>query len=71
MALHILAILFYALFHRDNLVKPMFSGYRKITGRLDDAASTSRHGNTMVALIVLAIAAAAVYCLVNAVKFTS
>ena len=68
--LHVLAILFYALFHRENLVKPMLSGYRKITGRPDDVASASRHGNTMVALVVLAMAVAAVYFLVNAVKLT-
>jgi cytochrome b len=59
-----------SLFHRENLVKPMLSGYRKITGRLDDAASASRHGNTMMALIILTVAVAAVYFLVNAVKLT-
>lgn len=69
--LHVLAIVFYAVFHRENLVKPMVSGYRKITGRPDDAALESRHGNTLVALIVLAVAIAAVYFLVNAVKMTA
>ncbi|HEY4374581.1 MAG TPA: cytochrome b/b6 domain-containing protein [Burkholderiales bacterium] len=69
-ALHVLAILFYALVHRENLVKPMISGYRKISGRIDDAAATSRHGSALAAVIVLALAAVAVYFLVNAVKLT-
>lgn len=69
-ALHILAILFYAVYHRDNLVKPMLNGYRKVTGRASEEMQASRHGNTAVAVVLLAIAAAAVYFLVNAVKLT-
>ena len=61
-------ILFYAIFHRDNLVGPMVTGYRKVTGRLSDIHAASRHGNTVVAVIVLALAVGAVYLAVNSVK---
>jgi len=67
-ATHILAILFYAIFHRDNLVGPMVTGYRKVAGRLSDAHAASRHGSTVVAVIVLALAVGAVYLAVNSVK---
>jgi cytochrome b len=65
--LHVAAILFYLVYHRDNLVGPMLTGYRKVTGPAPDA----RHGSTALAAVLLALSAAAVYCLVNAIKFTS
>jgi len=67
-AMHILAILFYAVFHRDNLVGPMVTGYRKVKGRLSDAALASRHGNAGVAVVVLAVAVGLVYLIVNSVR---
>lgn len=66
--LHVLAILFYAVFHRDNLVGPMVTGVRRIKGRLSDAAAFSRHGSAVVAVIALAVAAGVVYVVVNSVK---
>jgi hypothetical protein len=67
-ATHLLAILFYAIFHRDNLVGPMVTGYRKVTGRVPEAHAASRHGSTIVAVILLALAVGAVYLAVNSVK---
>jgi len=67
--LHLAAILFYFLYHKDNLVKPMLTGYRKVSGALSEAMSDSRHGSTVAAVIVLALAVVAVYFVVNAVKF--
>jgi cytochrome b len=64
--LHVAAILFYLAYHKDNLVGPMLTGYRKMNG----GGADSRHGSTALAVLLLALSAAAVYCLVNAVKFT-
>lgn len=61
--LHVAAILFYLWYHKDNLVKPMLTGYRKAAG-----GAASRHGSTALAAALLAVSAAAVYGLVNAVK---
>lgn len=71
-ATHLLAIIFYAVFHRDNLIKPMFSGYRKIGGKaagaMRDAIDASRHGHTGLALVLLVVAVAAAYVIINSVK---
>ena len=54
--LHVGAIMFYAHVKKDNLVKPMISGWK------DDGEGESARGGGVVALLVaLAVAAAAVY----------
>jgi cytochrome b len=62
--LHLLAIAFYWFYHRENLIKPMFTGVKRLRG----AVAESRYGNPLVALVVLALATGAVYLVVNAAK---
>ena len=71
-ATHILAIVFYAVFHKDNLVKPMLTGYAKVGGAAaeSEAVHKSRHGSTVVAVIVLVVAVVVVYFVVNSVKLS-
>ena len=58
-ALHLAAIAFYAHVKKDNLVKPMVTGYKDLP---PDAAGESATGGGLVAFIVaLAIALAAAY----------
>lgn len=62
-ALHVLAILYYLLAKKDNLVGPMVHGDKQlpqpVAGSRDDAASR------LLALVVLAASAGAVYALVR------
>jgi cytochrome b len=58
---HILAVLYYLLYKSENLVKAMFTGYKT----LPSAPAGGRIAGTGLALVVLAIAAAAVYFLVT------
>ena len=60
-AAHILAILYYLLYKSENLVKAMFTGYKTLPA----APSGTRIAGAWLALVVLAIAAAAVYFLIN------
>ena len=62
--LHIAAILFYLLYHKENLVRPMITGVKRVAGDF----GTSRHGSALLAAILLAAAGAGVYLLVNAAK---
>jgi len=63
-ALHLGAILFYFVWHKDNLVGAMLTGYRKVQGTVAE----SRHGSTIVAVILLAVAVGVVYVVVNSFK---
>jgi len=65
---HVAAIAFYALFHKENLVRPMLTGYRKVEGALSEAMRGSRHGSAVLALILLTIVAGGVYYLVAMYK---
>ncbi|MFN0160288.1 MAG: cytochrome b/b6 domain-containing protein [Burkholderiales bacterium] len=60
--LHILAIAFYYFYHRENLVRPMLTGFKRVAGQVAE----SRFGSPLVAVILLALSAAGVYWLVNA-----
>ena len=62
--LHLAAIAFYYFFHKENLVRPMINGVKRVTG----AVTSSRHGSTLLALILLAASGVGVYFLVNAAK---
>jgi cytochrome b len=62
--LHLAAIAFYFFRHKDNLVRPMLTGVKHMTG----SAGESRHGSTLLALVLLAMCGGAVYMLVNAAK---
>jgi cytochrome b len=62
--LHVAAILFYLLYHKENLVRPMLTGVKRVAGNIAE----SRHGSTALALILLAASATGVYWLVNAAK---
>ncbi len=62
-ALHLVAILFYWLVKKNNLVKPMFTGYKTMYGARQgtDYAEYS----ILVALIVIAVSAVSTYAVFN------
>jgi cytochrome b len=62
--LHIAAILFYRLYHKENLVRPMVTGFKRVTGPVAE----SRHGSTTLALVLLALSGVGVWLLINAAK---
>ena len=62
--LHVSAIAFYYFYHKENLVRPMLTGFKRMAG----AVGESRHGSTLIALVLLAFCAGGVYWLVNAAK---
>ena len=60
--LHLAAIVFYAHVKKDNLVKPMLTGWKEVEEGTEDSSAQSATGGGMVAFIVaMAIALAAVY----------
>ncbi len=61
---HVAAILFYLFYKKDNLISPMVTGVKKMTGK----APVLRPGSPVLAAVLLAASAVAVYVLVNAVK---
>lgn len=64
LGLHVLAVLFYTLIRKDNLVAPMITG-RKVVG---DAAGDGVRGGGPVALVIaLAVAGAAVWLVASGV----
>lgn len=58
---HVLAVLFYFFFKRENLIKPMITGVKPWSGA--DALPAS--GRTWIAAVIAGLAAAAVYLLVR------
>jgi cytochrome b len=60
-AAHILAVLYYLLYKSENLVKAMFTGYKS----LPTAPAGARIAGAWLALVVLAIAVAAVWFVIN------
>jgi cytochrome b len=60
-AAHIGAVLFYVFYKADNLIKPMFTGY-KLRARGDAAP---RIASTWLAAVLVAVAACAVYLIVR------
>lgn len=63
-ALHFAAIAFHWFYHKENLVRPMITGVKRVAG----AAGNARHGSTVLALVLLGCSGAAVYFVVNAAK---
>ena len=63
-ALHLAAIAFYYFYHKENLVRPMITGFKRVTGAVTD----SRHGSALLAVVLLAASGCGVYFLVNAAK---
>lgn len=59
--LHVAAIAFYALFKRENLVHPMVTGRKSLDGPAADTPN-----RTALAAVLLGVAGACVYWLVNA-----
>jgi cytochrome b len=55
-ALHVLAILFHAVFKKDNLVRPMVTGYKDV-----ESGESTRSGGWTALVIALVAATAAVY----------
>jgi cytochrome b len=62
--LHIAAIAFYFFYHKENLVRPMVTGVKRVRG----AVAESRHGSAVLAIILLAASGVGIYFLVNAAK---
>lgn len=56
--LHICATLFYTLILRDNMIRPMVTGYKTVT---DSAATSATGGGLFAFLIALAVAVAVVW----------
>jgi cytochrome b len=59
--IHIAAVLFYLVFKRENLVGPMFTGYK----RIEPASADAPRPGIWRAVILLAASGAAVYGVVN------
>jgi len=62
--LHIAAIAFYFFYHKENLVRPMVTGVKRVR----DVVIESRHGSAILAIALLAASGVGVYFLVNAAK---
>ena len=62
--LHFSAIAFYYFYHKENLVRPMLTGVKRVAG----AVVAARHGSSLLALVLLAASGVGVYFLVNAAK---
>lgn len=58
--LHLLAVLFYVVFKKDNLVKAMITGRKKV-GMGDPTGPIARGGSALLALVLLAISVAIVF----------
>jgi len=62
-AVHVAAVLFYLLFRKDNLVRPMLTGRKRLPE--GSAAEPLRFASPWLALAILGLCGAAVYALVN------
>jgi len=62
-ALHLSAVAFYVLGKRENLVKPMFTGFKEVASGGGEGAQ--RPARSWLAAVLLAVCAGAVYLLVN------
>lgn len=61
--LHLLAVAYYFFYKRDNLVKPMVTGFKETAAAAGEIARN--RGNTWLAAILLAACAGGVYLLIN------
>ena len=59
---HIAAVLFYLFYKSENLIKPMVTGYR---AGLHGTGSSIRHASNWLAILIVALAAVAVYFIVR------
>lgn len=62
-SLHLLAIAFYRISKKENLVRPMITGDKVVSPSVPNAADTS--GRRWLALLILALSATAVYGLIG------
>ena len=60
-ALHVAAIVFYVRIKKDNLVKPMITGWKDVPPGQENSAKSATGGGPIALLIALLIALAAVY----------
>jgi len=61
--LHLSAIAFYVFYKRENLVKPMLTGFKEAAAEVSDTAQ--KQGKTWIAALLLAACAGAVYVLLK------
>jgi cytochrome b len=59
--LHLAAIVFYVYVKKDNLVKPMLTGWKDIEPAKGEAGESAKGGGALAFIVALAIALAAVY----------
>ncbi len=62
-AAHIAAVFFYLFYKGDNLIKPMFTGYK--TRQAGESIEAIRHASTWTAAAVVAVAACVVFFIVR------
>ena len=60
-SIHVMAVLFYFFFKRENLVKPMITGFKQWNGAEPDPAT----GRTWAAALITGLAALGVYLLIR------
>jgi cytochrome b len=60
-ALHLAAILYYVHIKKDNLLKPMFTGWKDIKPGHDESAKSATGGGAVALVVALLIALAAIY----------
>lgn len=65
-ALHVLGVVAHLVIERDNLVRPMITGVKRLPA--SRPAEDARGGSTVLALIVLAVAAAVVWAAIAAAR---
>lgn len=61
LGLHVAAILFYVKFKKDNLVKPMVTGWKEVNAKDPAATQKTRPGGPVAFVVSVLIGAAAVY----------
>lgn len=68
--LHLAAVAFYFFFKRDNLVIPMFTGFKDADAHLEaaHAEAAQTEGKTWLAAVLLAACAGCVYLLITSVR---
>jgi cytochrome b len=70
MALHVIAIVFYVRFKKENLVKPMVTGWKDVPSDTSGAVGTPSQGGWLAFMVALLVALAAVYGASGATGFS-
>jgi hypothetical protein len=60
--LHIAAVVFYGLVKKNNLVKPMITGWKEMQPSEEGTVESAKGGGARAAIVAVLVALAAVYC---------